>query len=269
MTDSTKIDNLWAVMARFGSNEIVVLLIAIVMCLALFILVTRPRLKIGSNYISFGSKKRGKRALHASCPYCIDFFHVIAKTTEIVTKICYLENITVVERQMDYVEQKIVAVKSLLMQNYAAMLIEKTKSNNVTAHDDYIVYNRLVESMLREDIKGFIKRSLINDDLLDFSETEFKVYVKEKFEYLYQIGSQFMDVWYISNKMQISREELRVSVYRLKDKFSELVFDVFGRSVSIMHELIREKSALQTELEKYCQRVVGVNSEKIQIEKGD
>ena len=263
MTDSTKVDNLWAVVAKFGSNEIVLITIAVVMCLALFVLITKPNIKIGSNYIVFGPRKRGKLPPHASCPYCIDFFHVIAKTTEIVTKICYLENITVIERQMEYAEQKIVAVKSLLMQNYAAMLIERTKSNNVTAHDDYIVYNRLVELMLREDIKSFIKQSLINDDLLELSETEFKVYVKEKYESLYQIGSQFMDVWYISNKIQISREELRVSVFKLKDKFSELVFDVFSKSISIMHELIREKSILQKELENYCQRVIGVNNEKM------
>ncbi len=271
MVDSTQ-TNIWTVISKYGSNEVVTLLVVIALCLMLFVIVTKPSIKIGSNYISFGQKRRGKSPPHATCPYCIDFFHVITKTTEIVTKICYLENITIVERQMDYVEQKILAIKSMLMQNYAQLLQEKIKASNVTAHDDYLSYNRLVESMLREDIKDFIKRSLINDDFLNFSETEFRVYVREKSEFLYQVGSQFMDVWYISNKMQVSREELRVSVVKFKDRFYELVTDVFSRSVTVMNELLREKDALQEEADSFYEKVIGSGSTKIQlddIKKGD
>jgi hypothetical protein len=218
-----------------------------VLLLILFIIVTKPTVKVGSVYISFGLFKR--RA--------VDFSHVIEKTTEIVTKICYLENITVVERQMDYVEQKIVAVKSLLMQNYALLLFEKTKIANITAHEDYITYSRLIESMLREDIKGFIKRSLINEDFLELSETELKYFAKENFEYLYQIGSQFLDTWYISNKMQISREELRVSTVNLKDKLYEILYNVFSRSISQLEELMREKKMMQEELDIFYEKVIG------------
>ena len=271
MVDSTQ-TNIWTVISKYGSNEVVTLLVVFAICLMLFVVITKPSIKIGSNSISFGQRRRGKTATHTTCPFSIDFFHVITKTTEIVTKICYLENITIVERQMDYVEQKVLAVKSMLMQNYAQLLQEKTKAANVTAHDDYLCYNRLVESMLREDIKDFIKRSLINDDVLNFSETEFRVYVREKSEFLFQVGSQFMDVWYISNKMQISREELRVSVVKLKDRFYEIVTDVFSRSISIMNELLLEKDALQEEADSFYEKVIGCGSTKIQIDddkKGD
>lgn len=269
MTDSTKVQNVWSVLSKLGSNEIALLVLVIVACLILFIMVTKPSLKIGSNYISFGSRKRGKRPPHAVCPYSIDFFHVITKTTEIVTKICYLEHIIMVERQMDYVEQKIVNIKSLLMQNYANFLNSRTADDNVTAHEDYIVYTRLVDSMLREDIKSFIKRALINDDLLDMSDTEFRVYVKEKSEYLYQIGSQFMDTWYISNKMLISREELRKSVILLKDRLNEIISDIFNHAVTILYEVDQEKTDLQKDLEIFCEKVIGLKNEKIQKDKGD
>jgi hypothetical protein len=247
MIDSVKTQNFWTVLSKFGSNEIVTLSIVIVLLLILFIIVTKPTVKVGSVYISFGLFKRR----------VVDFSHVIEKTTEIVTKICYLENITVVERQMDYVEQKIVAVKSLLMQNYALLLFEKTKIANITAHEDYITYSRLIESMLREDIKGFIKRSLINEDFLELSETELKYFAKENFEYLYQIGSQFLDTWYISNKMQISREELRVSTVNLKDKLYEILYNVFSRSISQLEELMREKKMMQEELDIFYEKVIG------------
>jgi hypothetical protein len=269
MIDSTNVQNVWTVLARLGSNEIALLVLVIVACLILFVIITKPNLKIGSNYISFGSRKRGKRSPHTVCPYNIDFFHVITKTTEIVTKICYLEHIIMVERQIDYVEQKIVNIKTLLMQNYASFLNSRTADDNVTAHEDYIVYTRLVDSMLREDIKSFIKRTLINDDLLDMSDTEFRVYVKEKGEYLYQIGSQFMDTWYISNKMLISREELRKSVFLLKDKFNEIISDIFSHAVTILYEVNTEKIDLQKELENFCEKVIGLKNDKIQKDKGD
>lgn len=247
MSDSIKTQNLWTVLSKFGSSEIVMLSIVIVLLLILFIVITKPTIKIGSVYISFGLFKRR----------VVDFFHVIEKTTEIVTKICYLENITVVERQMDYVEQKIVAVKSLLMQNYATLLSEKTKIANITSHDDYIIYNRLIESMLREDVKGFIKHSLINEEFLELSETELKYFAKENFEYLYQIGSQFMDTWYISNKMQISREDLRASTVLLKDKLYEILYNVFSRSIAQLQELMHEKKMMQEELDVFYETVIG------------
>lgn len=270
MADSASTHNVWTVLSKLGSSEIALLVVLAIACLILFVITTKPNLKIGSNYISFGARRRGKRPPHAVCPYNIDFYHVIAKTTEIVTKMCYLEHIIMVERLMDYVEQKLINIKSLMLQKYADVLNSRTPDDNVTAHEDYIVFTRLVKSMLNEDIKSFIKRALINDDFLDMSDTDFRIYVREKIEYFFQLSSQFMDTWYISTKMLISREELRKLIVPLiKEQLGDVISDIFNHAVTAQYEINAEKNDLQEELDHFCEKIIGLKVEQIQKDKGD
>jgi len=253
--------NIWDVMTNMDAMQIILVLVVAALIFFIFVLITKPCIKIGKNsFILFGSQ-RAKKTPHSICPYNIDFFHVVTKTTEIVTKICYLENIESIERQMAYVEQKLLIIKSAMMQNYARLLHEKLQSNNVTAHEDYITYNRLVQTMLREDIKMYVKRSLLNDDFVNMSDTEFRVYLKDKFEYLFQIGSQFMDVWYISTKMHISREELRRSVETLKNSLIEVMIDIYNKAIVIINEIDKEKENLKKDLDNFCVKIVGIHTD--------
>jgi len=256
--------SIWDVLTGFSGTHLVLILVMIFFVLFIFVLITNPIIKTGKNsFILFNSQRRSNKSPHVSCPYNIDFFHIVTKTTEIVTKICYLENIELIDRQMAYVEQKLLIIKSVMMQNYAKLLYEKLGSNNVTAHEDYILYNRLVQSMLREDIKVYIKQSLLNDDFINMSDTEFKVYLNDKFEYLYQIGSQFMDIWYISARMTISREELRVSVELLKSKLADILSDVYNKAIVIINEVDKEKESLKKELDNFCIKIIGIHTDDI------
>jgi len=265
--NTTSVTTIWGFFDHVGPLQIMLMLIVITVILMIFILITRPTLKLGSNSISFGKKQiddDSDKQLppHASCPYNIDFYHVVTKTVEIVTKICYIDNVDLVAKQMLYFEEKVATVKSMLLDNYSKMLKNKLKdSTSITAHEDYITYHRLVESMLREDVKIFIKRSLTEEQFEDLTDTEFKVFVNEKFEYVYQLASEFMDIWYISNKMLIAREEVRQTVISLRPKFLDICFDVYSKAIRLKQDHRKIKNTLNQELDSFYEKIVGTVNE--------
>jgi hypothetical protein len=266
MSDSaaTDITTMWGFFAHLGPIQVTAMFTVVAIVLMIIILITKPTIKIGANSISFKKRsdneiEEGQLPAHATCIHNIDFCHIVSKTSEIVTKLCYIDYISRVERQMSYVEEKITTVKSMLLDNYSKMLKSKVKDlTSITAHEDYITYHRLVESMLREDVKGFIKQSISEDVFDSLTDTEFKVFVNEKFEYLYQTASEFMDIWYISSKMLISRDEVKLSVLSLRPKFLDLCFDVYSRAIRWSQDQQKEKDFLRKELDDFYEKIVGV-----------
>jgi ubiquinone biosynthesis protein Coq4 len=262
-TTVTNITTMWGFFAHLGPIQVTAMVLVIAIVLMIIILVTKPTIKIGSNSISFRKRLDDeddeKLPAHATCIHNVDFCHIVSKTTEIVTKLCYIDHIDRVEKQMSYVEEKMTTVKSMLLDNYSMLLRSKIKdSTSITAHEDYITYHRLVESMLREDVKSFIKRSIYEENFEDLTDTEFKVFVNEKFDYMYQIASEFMDIWYISNKMLITRDEIKMSALQLRPKFLDLCFDVYSRAIRWFQEQQKEKDSLRKELDDFYYKIVGI-----------
>jgi len=146
------------------------------------------------------------------------------------------------------------------LQNYAKLLREKLESNNVTSNEDYITYSQLVQSML-ENLKMNIKNSFLNDDFFNMQDVELRVYLKDKYEFLFQTGSQYMDIWYISAKMSISREELRRSMLALKNDLSEIASDIYNKAITIINEVDKEKDHLKKELDDFCVKIVGIHAD--------
>jgi hypothetical protein len=253
--------NVWAFLTSMGVAQIIIGFLAIVIILTIFILITKPSIKLGNNFISFGQDKLSKKyALgmpHSSCIHNVDFCHIVTKTSELVTRMCYIDFKECIDRQMTYVDEKMSTVKSLMLNNYSKLLKTKITNVQVIAHEDYVTYHRLVESMLHEDIKNVIKQSFANDNFDQLSTSEFEVYINDKFEYIYQVGSEFMDIWYISGKMNISREELRQSVLLLKTKMFQVCVDVYEKAIKILEEKEERKKELQDELDSFFEKIVG------------
>ncbi|MDO8640905.1 MAG: hypothetical protein Q7R33_05125 [Nitrosarchaeum sp.] len=260
MTDTAIVvaTSVWSFLAGFGYTQLLIVVFFMTLLLMLFVLVTKPCIKIGQNVISFGTKRQKNSTAHANCIYNIDFFHIVAKTTEIVTKICYIDTIEIISQRMSYVEERMKTIKSLYLIYYANLLKEKIKTGSVTAHEDYIGYHRLVESLIQEDFKSYLKQSLATDDFESLSDTEYRVFVNEKFDYLSQIAEEFMDLWYLSGKMLVSREEVRTITVSLRSKLLEICFDIYTKAIRIKEDRQIEKENLQHELDNFFERIVGV-----------
>jgi hypothetical protein len=261
--DSASVDtitNVWAFLTSMGIAQLVLGFFAVIVILTIFILITKPCLKLGNNSISFGQKsnKNVSGLLHSSCIHNIDFCHIVTKTSELVTRICYIDFKECIDRQMTYVDEKMSTVKSAMLNNYARLLKTKTNCVQIIAHEDYVTYHRLVESMLHEDVKNVIKQSFVNDNFDQLSTSEFEAYINDKFEYIYQTGNEFMDIWYVSGKMLISREELRQSVLLLKPKMFQICNDLYEKAIKILEEKEERKKELQDELDNFFEKIVGV-----------
>lgn len=266
--DSTEtVNNVWAFLTSMGLVQVVLAFFVIVVILTIFILITKPCLKIGNNVISFHNKKEKEEkevknnktnlGAHAACIHNIDFCHIVTKTAELVTKMCYVDFKECIDRQMTHVDEKMSTVKTAMLNNYAKLLKTKINNDQIIAHEDYITYHRLVESMLHEDIKNVIKQSFTNDNFDQLSSSEFDAYINDKFEYIYQVGNEFMDIWYISSKMKISREELRQSVLLLKPRFFQICVDIYAKAIKILQEKEERKKELQDELDNFFEEIVG------------
>jgi len=264
MDSTAAVNNVWAFLTSMGLVQVVLAFFVVIVILTIFILITKPCLKFGNNVISFYNKKAEKEEKdktvlgpHAACIHNIDFCHIVTKTAELVTKMCYIDFKECLDRQMTYVDEKMSTVKTAMLNNYSKLLKTKVNHEQIIAHEDYITYHRLVESMLHEDIKNVIKQSFANDNFDQLSSSEFDAYINDKFEYIYQVGNEFMDIWYISSKMKISREELRQSVLLLKPKFFQICVDIYERAIKVLQEKEDRKKGLQDELDNFFEEIVG------------
>jgi hypothetical protein len=259
MDSTTTITNVWTFLTSIGTVEIVIVFFAIFVILTIFILITKPSFKIGNNFILFCQKSKKLVLSHSSCVHNVDFCHIVIKTTEVVTKICYIDFKECIDRQMMYVDGRIFVIKSLILNDYAKLLKNKINNNvQIMVHEDYVIYNRLVESMLLEDVKHTINLSFVNDSFGLLSHVDFEVYVNDKFEYIYQISNEFMDTWYISSKMNVTREEIRQSTLLLKPKMFQIYFDIYEKAVKILQEKEDRKKELQNELDSFFEKIVGI-----------
>jgi len=262
MNSASEVTNVWGFLTSVGTIQSIIIFFIIVFILTVFILITKPSFKFGNFVISFGQNKSQNKSIemsHSSCSHNIDFCHVVTKTAEIVTKMCYIDLKECIDRQMSYVDERLTIIKSILLNNYSKILKSKIQiDKQVIVHEDYITYHRLVESMLFEDIKNSIRQSFANDNFDQLSDVEFNMYINEKFLYIYQIGDEFMDMWYIGNKMLISREELKESVLLLKAKLYDIFVDTYEKAVKVLEEKEDRKIKLQDELDIFFEKIVGV-----------
>ncbi|MBF0555643.1 MAG: hypothetical protein HQK96_14025 [Nitrospirae bacterium] len=238
---------------KFHFGQISSLLVLITCLFLLVCIALKPTVKIGKFCFSVG---KNRKIPHLDCPFSSDFFHVVSKTTELVTRMCYLENVVKLDKQMSYVEEKFIIIKSILMNNFSELLLEKINTG-VPVSDDYQIYERYIDSLLNDEIKKRVRVSFINNGFVDLSDTEFRVYVKDKCNYFFDLSVQTVDRWYISGKMVVPREEVKASVFRLKYSFTDFAFDIYSNAVRVIKETETEKDRMKKELENFCLKIIG------------
>lgn len=243
----------WQAMALLGAINIPILII---------IFGAKPYIKIGRHFLfGMGHRKvKPGESPHEHCPHQGDIAFIQVRTIEVASKAVTIDLSTKLDTLMAFVEEKLVAIKSLLVNNYSQLLQSRiAEPKNVTAHEDYNAYVFLVETVLFRILKDLIKAAIKQNSLEKKSETEFNAYVEAKFKFLYEKGSEFMDAHYLGEKMVLSREELRVSVFQLKDKFEDLCREGFYEARRIMRDKEAEKQKLWDELFGYTEQVMGKN----------
>lgn len=212
------------------------------------ILIVKPKLRIGNWSFSFGSGVGSQK---------VDYFHIVSKTSEITTKMCQLDLIRMVKMQLNYVDQRMVLLKSSVMNVYAKKLCSKTDCANVTAHEDYILFSKLVETMLREEVVPQLRLSFMSNGFDKMGSIEYQNFVKSKFEYVYQLCNSFMDMWYISNKMIVPRDGIKKVMDEIKGFMRDMFFDMYTNASVVKRNIDKERRVLQKELDDYLERVTG------------
>lgn len=111
--------------------------------------------------------------------------------------------------QMKYVEEKLIDIRKVVCWAYADCLKLRLEPDvNPKMHPDYQLFKIIVNSLLYSKLKDVLKRSFIENHLLEHSDLEYESYMKQKIDLVLFTMSEYLDQNYIDSKFLVNREEL-------------------------------------------------------------
>lgn len=196
----------------------------------------KTKIGLGGNpkKISTNPKKR-------SCADCI--FIILSKREILGDKRLEIRN-SILKDQMNFAEQKLIEIKTDLLQEYRRELTNRRNNNlDLNKEDrDYKVYKgALIESLGL--VKDEVRKSFKENGFEELSGNQFSNYVKDKVISLLSIATIYVDNEYPHN-MIISREDwLDFIKNSYAHKAEDICFEVFQKAKDV-------KKRSKDELEK-------------------
>jgi len=176
---------------------------------------------------------------------------IVSKVSEVVYKQSEIKLRIILTEQMAYTEEKLISFKNLALRGYAEALLSKVEDpRNLNTHQDYQFFSSLTKLAVNE-ILSLVRAAFLKNHLDSFAALDFEKYIKEKTEYFMLEYNDFIDLMYPSDKMLVSREELREKDKVNASKWEEIFHDVFGRGLKISQERKKEIEKLSEELKVY------------------
>lgn len=234
-----------------------VIIIALVILSALIFLFRGGLISFGDKIFKIGIKE--KDLPHHKCPYNSDFKRLMMKTIETMAKYFEIKNVKVLEEQMAMVEEQSTFIYSMFMSAYNKVLVEKTGKKETHDHPDYCCYKNLLTILYEQSIKTLLRNAFKQNNILDKSEDEFRVYANEKIKLIFQLGEMFLDGYYHLNI--ITRIELKQINQGIRETLTSFMFDIFYKARKIAYENNENAQKLLDNLHSYCDDLCGVTAD--------
>lgn len=184
----------------------------------------------------------------------LDVGHIVSRVTGTVSRISEIKLRQIPSLQMNYVEEKLLTFRKILMRIYAELLISKVDDpKNVTVNEDYLFHSSLVKLAIHE-IQSVVRAALLRNHLDEMTEKEFDSYIEEKVILLMATKSEFFDLMYPSEKMLVSRGEIREKVKSSKKELESVIKDIFYKSLKITVDKNEEIEELNKNLDGFINR---------------
>jgi hypothetical protein len=199
----------------------------------------KVNLKFGRNIISFG------RTPKRSCADCI--LVLFGKRERLEVQRSFFLN-RILKEQMNFAEQKILEVQSILLAAYRDMLSKKRTADISSSEENkqYRLYQGILFSALMS-IKDELRRSFKENGFENLHGNDFSAYVKSKSMALISIGRDHINDLYPYDGMLITNKDRMEVLENLMPKFEGMCFDLFSRAKEIKIETKKKASELEQE----------------------
>ena len=179
--------------------------------------------------------------------------NIIAKVTEIVTKIAEIKIRTTLFEQMLYTEQRLILLHGIMTRQYALILEEKVRKNiDATSHEDYMFFNSMV-SLALNNSKQTIREIFQHTHFDNQSDDNFRQNASEKADIIIEEIIQFIWSMYPESKMNVNFFELDTAMRREHNRIREMLIGIFTEALRISKLKRREIENLKKELDDYVQ----------------
>lgn len=243
---------------NFNYWQVVVLVLMLSAITLIVALATNPTVRWKSFVFTIGSQKKGKRCPpHAYCANRSDLLVLDAQEKAVSREIDKILNVKIMKGMMKETEVQLEKAREVLENNYEKMLSDRLPGNHVTAHRDYLDYCVLVEVMLSVKIKNCVRSTYIDSRIPEPGSLEFEQFVKETAEHLFNVGSSYMDLWYVTEGRMISRELLKKAVREKRPMFADLTRNVFTRAKEVDMRYKRQIKDMEKHLREKEREILG------------
>jgi len=202
----------------------------------------KVNLKFGKNIISFG------RLAKRSCGDCV--LLIIGKRERLELQKNFILS-RILKEQMNYAEQKLLDVQSLILTSYRETLSKKRKqdSNSQEENKQYRLYQGLLSSSL-VTVKDEIRRSFKENGFEQLGGVEFSNYVKNKTLTLISLAKDYINNLYPYEGMLMTLEDRTALIGKHESKIEDWCFDLFTKAKDTVIEARKKADALDKEFSK-------------------
>ena len=173
-----------------------------------------------------------------------------------IGKMCEINKLEsgVFVRQMNFFDEKMVEVKTILVDEFASILAKKlSKPSTVRVEQEFRTYKMLVDLMLESIKINIIKKSMEANHLDSKSVEEWETFIDRKINLIFAAAKTFLDDNY-PEEVLVDRNELDDLNDRLYNKIRTLFVAAFrhAREVRIEHneKIAVLRTALDEEIKK-------------------
>lgn len=205
---------------------------------------------------SLKGKKKKSNNPHSECPNVKDVLVMMNEVVRLTNERFHLIEKAKTKSQMNYADQKVEQIRSMLLKNYID-LYNKKKGDGAPDDKSVQIY-RLMLKDAQNNIRTILRSAFIDNGFDKMNEREFNDYFEDKFNY---IVSQFLE--YISDNYFydsfISLEELKRTFQDVDHKIEEMFEDIFANARDVAIDTNLKALEIDERIERVIKQSIGIS----------
>lgn len=182
---------------------------------------------------------------HRDCAYKSDIVLLLNTVNQLQYKKFHLLEVDLLKEQMKYVEQKVDLIRSVLQRQYLQILQDK-KTPELTSNIGFLNYKNVL-SAIQMEIIDHLRHIMRENHLNNMDETKFLQYCEDKFIFLSNEVTEYLNSLYVSTEV-ITREELHDWNKKIVPELRLMIYDMFQNARKIASDCIKKAKELDKQI---------------------
>jgi hypothetical protein len=207
---------------------------------------------------SIGGKKKKEIASnpHQECPHIKDVILVMAEVMRLTHEKFIIADKLKIKNQMNYAEQKLDQMRTLIFRDYNLIAVEKSKQS--LSLENNARYFKLLLKDAQTNLRNLLRGSFIDNGFDVISERDYDIYFEEKFDF---IKSQLLEMITDNYTYEeyVTLEELKGVCEKNEHKIKDMFKDIFSKAREIGIDTNLKVLQINERIEQAMKRSLGVS----------